>query len=932
MFKSEISLESAPFLEELYDSWMKDRSSVAPDWQEFFQYYERDAAAPRNGGSVVLSADAEHAYKQARVNDLVWAYREVGHLYANTNPLGNYLMPGLKYLVKTIEGFYGSLSLKDFDLSEADLETVFEVGPHMTPPRGTLREILTALKETYCSTVGIELFHIQNRTMRGWLFDKIERNNNRPDWSKEQKQIIAKDLIRAEEFEHFLHSHYVGQKRFSLEGGEVLIPALHHLFDRAAAKAGIQEIVLGMAHRGRLTVLTTVLGKPLTEIFSVFEDNYKPHKFGGSGDEPYHIGFSTDHVNDDGSTIHVSLVPNPSHLEAVDPVVEGKARGAQRKRGDVHRKKVIPVLIHGDSSITGQGIVAETLNMSQLRGYKTGGTIHILVNNQIGFTTASRDARSTFYATDIAKSMPIPIFHVNGHDPEQVVRAIDLALRFRHKFGYDVVVDIICYRKYGHNEADEPSFTHPIMYNRIKNLPSVTAVYCEKLAKEGSFTAEEQAAFRKAYHEEMEAALSESRENPVEYGADAFAKGEWAEMKRAYDHSPVETGVAEATLRTIGERICTIPAYMHLNPKLQKIVETRLASYREGKNIDWAAGEALAFGSLVSEGISVRLSGEDSSRGTFSQRHATWWNVDTAEPMPYVPLNNLSEGQARFSVYDSPLSEFSVLGFEYGYSLTHPNRLILWEAQYGDFVNGAQVLIDNFIIAGESKWGRGSGLVMLLPHGYEGQGAEHSNAHMERFLDLCAEDNIQVCDATTPAQYFHLLRRQMKRSFRKPLIIMTPKGLLRHKLCVSELSEFSGGHFQEVLDDPAKLYDAETLVLCTGRVYYDFIQRREASAVKPAIVRLEQLYPFPEEQLREVLARYKRVTSYLWLQEEGRNRGAWTFVNDRISSVLGETRLRYVGRPASAAPASASHRKHLAEIDTFMAELFAPAAAAVGAR
>ena len=926
--KTDINLGSASFIEELYESWMKDRTSVDPEWQEFFLYYEKGNGVSHNGEGATLSADTEIVYKQAKVESLIWAYREVGYIYANTNPLGNYLMPDLKYLSKTIEGPHGSLALKDFDLSEADLDKVFTAGRHLTPSLGTLREILSALKETYCSTMGTEILHIQNRAMRGWLIDKIEQNNNRPDWSKEQKQIIAKDLIRAEEFEHFLHSHYVGQKRFSLEGGEVLIPALHYLFDRAAARTGIEEIVLGMAHRGRLTVLTTVLGKPLTEIFSVFEDNYKPHKYGGSGDEPYHIGFSTDHVNEDGSTIHVSLVANPSHLEAVDPVVEGKARGAQRRRGDVHRKRVIPVLIHGDASFTGQGIVAETLNMSQLKGYKTGGTIHILVNNQIGFTTASRDARSTFYPTDVLKSMPVPIFHVNGDDPAQVVRAVDLALRFRHKFGYDVVVDIICYRKYGHNEADEPSFTHPIMYNKIKNSPSVATIYCEKLAAEGSFTKEEQDSFRKEYHGELDAALNESRENPVEFHADAFTRGEWAGMSRAYDHTPVPTGVPESTLKSIGERICTVPDYMHLNPKLRKIVDQRLASYREGKNIDWAAGEALAFGSLVSEGTSVRLSGEDSARGTFSQRHAVWWNVATSEPMPYTPLNNISENQARFSVYDSPLSEFSVLGFEYGYSLTHPNRLILWEAQYGDFVNGAQVLIDNFIIAGESKWARGSGLVMLLPHGYEGQGAEHSNAHMERFLDLCAEDNIQVCDATTPAQYFHLLRRQMKRAFRKPLIIMTPKGLLRNKLCVSDLTEFTQGHFREVLDDPAGFYDAETLVLCTGRVYYDFIQRRETAATKPAVVRLEQLYPFPEEQLRDLLGRYKHVSHYIWLQEESRNRGAWTFVNDRIASVLGHSELKYVGRPASAAPASASHRKHLAEIEAFLAEIFAPVPAA----
>ncbi len=921
--RSEISLNSAPFIEELYDQWVRDKASVEPEWQEFFSYYQKSAPGSE-ASAPALGSDAEAIYKQARVDSLIWAYRDVGYIYANTNPLGNYLMPDLKYLIKTIEGPYGSISLKDFDLGESDLDKVFNAGRWLSPSRGTLREILTALKETYCSTMGIEILHIQNKSMRSWLIQKIEENNNRPIWSKERKQIIAKDLIRAEEFEHFLHSHYVGQKRFSLEGAEVLIPALHYLFDRGASQAGIQEIVLGMAHRGRLTVMTNVLGKPVTDIFSAFEENYTAHKFGGSGDVKYHIGFSTDHVNEDGGTIHVSLVANPSHLEAVDAVVEGKARGVQRRRNDVHRKKVIPVLVHGDASFTGQGVVAEVFNMSQLRGYKTGGTIHVIVNNQIGFTTASRDARSTYFPTDVAKSMPVPIFHVNGNDPEQVVRAMDLAMRFRHKFGYDVVVDIVCYRKYGHNEADEPSYTHPIMYNRIKNSPSVATIYGEKLAREGTFSKEEQSAFLAEYHRSLEAALDQSRKHPGEFRTDAFQSGEWSGFSRDYDHDPVDTSISEETFKLIGEKICTVPDFMHINPKLAKIVEQRLAVYREGKAIDWAAAEAQSFGSLLLDGNPVRLSGEDSARGTFSQRHSVWWNAASAEPMPYVPLNNIAAKQARFSVYDSPLSEFSVLGFEYGNASAQPNMLTIWEAQYGDFVNGAQVVIDNFIVCGESKWGRANGLVMLLPHGFEGQSAEHSSGHFERFLQLCAEDNIQVCNLTTPAQYFHVLRRQMKRGFRKPLIIMTPKGLLRYKQCVSALGDFTGGRFEEVLDDPLKAYDADTVIFCTGRVYYDVIERREASAFKPAVVRIEQLYPFPVERIKEVLGRYKKAKHFVWLQEEPRNRGAWTFMRDRVESVIGKAEIKYVGRPASASPATGSHKQHVAEIEAFLTEVLTP--------
>ncbi|MFW5683353.1 MAG: 2-oxoglutarate dehydrogenase E1 component [Spirochaetota bacterium] len=947
MNANQLDLTNARFVEDLYESWQEDPSSVDAEWQAYFKALDNGGVADagldlkgvRTGGDVVTAhgslpghmpgaglaaagESAELVYKQSRVNSLLWAYRDVGYIHADINPLSEYSTPDLRYMFYTMEGTYEGLSLKEFGLSEEDLDREFSAGRYLKPERDTLRNILQRMREIYCSTMGVEILHIQNKPMRRWLIEKLESPDARREWDAEQKRRFQKDLIKAEEFEHFLQSNYIGQKRFSLEGGEVLIPALRYLIDSGAAH-GLQEIVVGMAHRGRLNVFTNALRKPGVEVFAQFEDNYQPQTYGGSGDVKYHLGHSFDLKVDAERSIHISLVANPSHLEAVDPVVEGKARAIQRKRGDKNRKKVLPVLIHGDAAFSGQGVVAETFNLSQLRGYRTGGTVHIIVNNQIGFTTASRDARSTFFATDIAKSLPCPIFHANGDDPEAVVRAVDLAMRYRQKFGYDAVVDVQCYRRLGHNEADEPSFSHPLMYNMIKDHPSVTTIYGKRVADEGTFSSDDQKSFKDTYIGVLKEEMQKAREGQKPNIDDAFERGEWQQYSHKHSFETVETGVSTDRLDHIAEVLTTIPEEFNLHPKLNRFVTDRRARWEDGSTIDWAFGESLAFGSLLMEGHPIRLSGEDSGRGTFSQRHAVWWDVKSLTPKTHVPLRDLSVDQGWFSVYDSPLSEYAVLGFDYGYSLAQPNLLVMWEGQFGDFVNGAQVIIDQFIAAGESKWYRQSGLVMLLPHGYEGQGPEHSSAHLERFLQLSADDNMQVCYPSTPAQYFHVLRRQIRQNFRKPLILMTPKSLLRNKACVSNKSEFMSGSYETVLDDPSPAKTTENLLICSGKVYYDLAQRREESGdSRTSIVRLEQFYPFDHDRMKNVLNAYPKATSVRWVQEEAQNHGGWFFVRDRIQQHLGDRHLDYVGRPACPSPATGSHRHHKEELERFLEAAF----------
>jgi 2-oxoglutarate dehydrogenase E1 component len=733
-----------------------------------------------------------------------------------------------------------------------------------------------------------------------------------------------------------MHGAFIGQKRFSLEGAEVVIPALHHLVDSAPGM-GITDLTLGMTHRGRLTVLNRILEKPLEEVFSEFEGQTDPGEVGGGGDVRYHLGYQKDHATPDGGTVRVNLVANPSHLESVGPVVQGMARAVQRERGDDDRKRVVPVVLHGDAAFSGQGVVAETFNLANLKGYKTGGTIHVVINNQIGFTTSARDARSTFLPTDVAKMLPIPVFHVNGDDAEAVVYTMELALRFRQTFGRDVVVDIFCYRKYGHNEGDEPSFTHPLMYRIIEKKKSPPALYAEKCRAEGIVTTEEEQSMQADFRTLLKQALEKARA----VGLLGTQAGQRVERRRVPRQPSVDGpagqekvhGPSEESLRKVAAVLTAQPPGFHMHPKLKRIVEEKAARLEKDGLVDWAFAESLAFGTLLLEGVPMRISGQDSSRGTFSQRHLVWWDAESLLPQPYTPLANLSPDQVQFSVYDSPLSEYSVLGFEYGFSLGRPRALVVWEAQFGDFSNGAQVIIDNYVAGGEAKWGTVSGIVLLLPHGFEGQGPEHSSAHLERFLMLCSRGNMQVCNCTTPAQYFHLLRRQSKRALRKPLIVMTPKSLLRSPRALSPFGELSKGAFHEVLDDPSPPARPETLALCSGKIYHELAAAREKEKQpRTALVRVEQLHPFPEDVLAGIVEKYKGARTVSWVQEEPRNRGAWTYMRESFGRSFPEVSLTYVGRRDSASVATGSHTRHEREQQEIVAAALAgnPSDAAVG--
>jgi 2-oxoglutarate dehydrogenase E1 component len=942
-----LDLTSLTFIEELYEAWLQDPSSVDGGWQRFFSDFHGggtlDLGTPRRMPSGGTPATPEAALdelgrsKQSRVDSLLWAYRDVGYFYAYLNPLRPKHEPSQNYLYPRAKGAYEQLSIESFGLTEEDLDREFSTGRAMKPARAPLRQILRAFQETYCSTFGVEFLHIQNKPIRNWLLHAMESCRNRPDFSAARRREILEDLIRAEEFEQFLHKTFIGQKRFSLEGAEVVVPALHSLVNAAAAVSaadgvGIDEIVIGTAHRGRITLLNQILNMPVEEIFTLFEDNHQPGQYGGSGDVKYHLGYSTDHSHEDGSSVHVTLVSNPSHLESVDGVVEGKTRAVQSQSrwGSFMRatKRVLPVILHGDAAFSGQGVVAEIFNLSQLRGYHTGGTIHVIINNQIGFTTSSRDSRSTFFPTDVAKMTSVPVFHVNGDDPEAVVYAMDLALRFRQKMSQDVIVDIICYRRHGHNEGDEPSFTNPRMYKLIREHPGVASKYAGRCAELDVMSPERQKALRKEYSAGLRRALKTAREHPPEPTLKPFQGDEWAGLHGGYTQKAVSTGVKRKTLEDIAGTLTRVPDGFNIHSKLKRILEDKRQRLEREGTLDWALAEALSFGTLLLEGVPVRLSGQDCERGTFSQRHSAWWDTESATVTPYVPLNHLSSGQARFFVYDSPLSEYSILAFEYGFSLNSPRTLVIWEAQFGDFSNGAQVVIDNFIAAAETKWQRSSGLVMLLPHGYEGQGPEHSSAHLERYLQLCAEQNMEVCNLTTPAQYFHLLRRQMNRDFRKPLVLMSPKSLLRHPLAVSRLDELTRGAFQPVLDETPVAAEPDSrdkasagngggvkrLILCSGKVFYDLWERRrEIGAFDTAILRIEQLYPFPAGSLGKTLDGYPGVRELLWAQEEPENRGALRYMREQFLINFPDRHFTFVSRPGSASPAVGSHRQHEAE-------------------
>jgi 2-oxoglutarate dehydrogenase E1 component len=885
-------------IEAVYERWRQDPESVDPSWRFFFEGFELGSA--HQAGPRVPAVDGA---AQTAIVRLIYAYRDLGHFLAHLDPLSE------------ARAKHPLLELSEFGFTEGDLDRTFSTAPFLGMERGTLRQLLDALKETYCRSIGVEYMHIQDTRIRLWLQQRMEPRRNRPRFEQAKKVRILKSLHYAELFERFLHTRYTGQKRFSLEGAETLIPILEAIVEKAADMQ-VREIILGMAHRGRLNVLANILRKPYEEIFAQFEDKFLPDTMDGDGDVKYHLGFSSDRVNSHGKKVHLSLSPNPSHLEAVNPVVEGRTRAKQTLFGDRERLWGIPVLVHGDAAFAGQGLVAETLNLSQLAGYTTGGTIHVIVNNQIGFTTAPGDARSTTYCTDIAKMIQAPIFHVNGEDPEASVYLAELALEFRQTFRRDVVIDMFCYRRHGHNEGDDPSITQPIMYGKIRGRPSLSSIYTEQLIMMGDLTVEETEAITERFENKLQQALEEARTEPSHYPTMMHGfEGQWKGMTSRYSHASVETGVAEEMLQQIVEGLTRVPDNFQMHSTVARIFKTYLQDMKERKPILWPLGELLSFGSLVLEGTPVRLSGQDSRRGTFSQRHSVVFDARTGEP--FSPLNGLAPKQARFDVYDSLLSEAAVLGFEFGYALDAPHTLVLWEAQFGDFANGAQVIIDQFVASSESKWQRDSGVVLLLPHGYEGQGPEHSSARLERYLQLCAEDNIQVCYPSTPAQYFHLLRRQMKRNFRKPLIVMTPKSLLRLKTASSPLDDFVKGRFQEVLDnpevDPSRV---RRVILCSGKVYYDLLERLiESKANDITIIRIEQFYPYPQEAIERVLRRYRKAKEWVWVQEESQNMGGWSFMEPRLRSQ--GYNVEFVGRDASASPATGSlavHRREQKEL------------------
>src|SRR6188472_828299 len=932
---------NATYLAELYARYQKSASSVDPKWREFFASLEDDphdviseargpSWAPTNGRAVALQAlttghiSEEQAVAAARdtlgLRMLIRAYRTRGHLAAHLDPLE---------LVSRRE--HPELKPKTYGFTKSDYNRQIYIGGAFGLEFGTLRQVLGILKRTYCGHIGAEYMHISDPEQRAWIQDRME--GQEVSFTQKGRQAILKKLIEAETFERFLDVKYTGTKRFGLDGGESLVPALEQVIKRGG-QLGLREIVIGMPHRGRLNVLANVMGKPYRAIFNEFKGgSAHPNDVEGSGDVKYHLGASSDREFDE-NRVHLSLTANPSHLEIVDPVVLGKVRAKQDQHYDKERKEVLPLLLHGDAAFAGQGVVAECLSLSGLRGNRTGGSLHFIVNNQIGFTTAPRFARSSPYPSDVAKMIDAPIFHVNGDDPEAVVHVTKIATEFRQIFSKPVVIDMFCYRRHGHNEADEPAFTQPLMYQRIAEHPSVVEVYSKRLVDEGLFSRAEidrmQADFRTHLEEEF-AASDSYRPNRADW-----LDGKWSGIGHAEEGARRGvTGIDLSLLTEVGRKMTTIPRSFHPHQPVARIIANRRRMIEDGQGIDWATAESLAFGTLLVEGFRVRLSGQDSERGTFSQRHAVL--MDQENEKKYTPLKHISRDQAEFEVINSSLSEEAVLGFEYGYSLAEPNALVLWEAQFGDFANGAQVVIDQFISSGERKWLRMSGLVLLLPHGYEGQGPEHSSARLERYLQLCAEDNWQIANCTTPANYFHILRRQLHRQFRKPLVLMTPKSLLRHKRVVSSLAQLGRGTtFHRLLWDDAQFLPNQAIklvsddkisrvVLCSGKVYYDLYEERGKRGIDDIyLLRMEQLYPFPARALIQELTRFKDA-EMIWCQEEPRNMGAWSFIEPNLSWVLEHIdakhkRPRYVGRPSSAATATGLMSKHVHEMKTFLDE------------
>lgn len=945
------------YLESLYKRYLTDKAALEPEWQEFFAHIDdqrpslelepswgRNDWPPeieddfyRNDHQVqrikeqfhsltVSELTSEDSIKRAVIDSiralmLIRAYRILGHLVANLDPLKMRDQPT-----------HPELDPKTYGFQEVDLDRPIFIDNVLGLEIATVKEILDIVKRTYCGTFALQYMHISNPEEASWLKERIEGFGKEIEFSRRGRKAILNKLIEAEGFEKFLHVKYRGTKRFGLDGGESLIPAMEQIIKRGGAH-GVQDILIGMPHRGRLSVLANVMAKPYRAIFNEFQGgSSKPEDVDGSGDVKYHLGASSDREFD-GNSVHLSLTANPSHLEAVNPVVLGKARAKQDQLNDDERVKVLPVLIHGDAAFAGQGVVAEGFGLSGLKGHKTGGTIHIVVNNQIGFTTAPHLSRSSPYPTDIALMVEAPIFHVNGDDPEAVVHAAKVATEFRQKFHKDVVLDIICYRRFGHNEGDEPMFTNPLMYNQIKKQKTTLTLYSDRLVSDGLISLAEvdnaKDEFQTKLNEEFEAGKV-YKPNKADW-----LDGKWSHLKRENKvYQRGGTSVSKKVFSEVSRALTNVPDGFELHRTVLRLLTEKKKTFSSGNSIDWSTAEALAFGSLLIEGYPVRLSGQDSTRGTFSQRHSALVDQKTEER--YFPLNYVRNGQANFEVIDSMLSEYAVLGFEYGYSLAEPNSLVLWEAQFGDFANGAQIMFDQFISSGEAKWLRMSGLVMLLPHGYEGQGPEHSSARLERFLQMCGGENWIVANCSTPANYFHILRRQMHRSFRKPLVLMTPKSLLRNKLAVSKAADFlKGSSFHRILHDCAENglsqitlkpdNQIKRLILCSGKVYYDLFKVREENGIDDVyILRFEQFYPFPSSAAIKELKRFKNA-EIVWCQEEPKNQGAWSFMEPNIEWVLNHIKAKnkravYVGRPASASPATGSASQHRSQQDGLIKE------------
>jgi 2-oxoglutarate dehydrogenase E1 component len=929
---------NAPYVEDLYERYLDNPGSVPEKWRAYFDQLQLVPAADGSPSSrdvahapivesfaqrakagafqpKVAPTDLSVARKQVHVQSIIAAYRFLGNRWANLDPLQRQERPAIPELEPAF-----------YDLSEADMDTAFSASnTYFGQEHMTLREIIKALRQTYCGSVGAEYMYISDPAQKRWIQERLESTRSTPSFTAEQKLHILERVTAAEGLERFLHTKYVGQKRFSLEGGESFIAAMDELIQRAGS-GGVEEIVIGMAHRGRLNVLVNTLGKMPKELFAEFEG--KSSSDLPAGDVKYHMGFSSD-ISTPGGPVHLSLAFNPSHLEIVNPVVEGSVRARQERRGDEEGDKVLPVLVHGDAAFAGQGVIMETLNLAQTRGYGTGGTVHIIINNQIGFTTSDpRDSRSTIYCSDVVKMIEAPVLHVNGDDPEAVVFVTQLAMEYRQQFNKDIVVDIVCFRRLGHNEQDTPALTQPLMYKKIGSHTGTRKLYADKLVTQGTIAADVPDQMVKAYRAAMDEGRTTS--DPVltnyksKYSVDwsAFMNRKWT------DHA--DTAVPLAELKRIGERITTIPSNFKLHPLVEKVVADRRAMAEGKLPLDWGMGEHLAYASLVSSGYAVRITGQDSGRGTFTHRHSVLhdqnrekWDVGT-----FIPLQHVSDSQAPFTIIDSVLSEEAVLAFEYGYASAEPNALVVWEAQFGDFVNGAQVVIDQFLSSGEVKWGRQSGLTLLLPHGYEGQGPEHSSARLERFLQLAADNNMQIAQPTTAAQIFHLLRRQMIRLFRKPLVIMTPKSLLRNKDAASELADLARGEFHTVIGERDPDLDAKKVkrvVLCSGKVYYDLMHaRRERREDDVAILRIEQLYPFPHKALAAELRKYPAASELVWCQDEPANQGSWFYTQHYLLENMTEgQRLGYAGRPPSASPAVGYFAKHVEQQKALIDAAFA---------